>query len=884
MATSRKRSEMFRWLALVAGVCGLLCGSAPLRAGEAAGLAALVEKLPAESAAAAEEIYKEILKDAPASIVALTRMLKVPEEGGDAKVRFTVHGLTTYVCREGAEAERKLLATTLAAQLGSELPSAVRGFLIRQLQLAGGPEAIAAIGSWLLDKDLSEYAAQALLAMRDKAVIPEFQKALPKAAGPCRLTIIQALGVLRAAKGVAAVLKAVGDEDRDVRLAAAFALANSADPAAADPLLKAAEAEAAYERSQATDAALLLATELGKAGEKKAAERICRTLLKTRTEDSDIHVRCAALMALATALGADAMDDVLAAMSSADPDFQRAGIAAAIAMPGEKATQRWVDRMQGADPARRVAILDLLAQRGDAAALPAVLEEMKHADQKVRLAAIQTAGMAGNESAVAPLATVLASKEALERGAARTALLRIPGKPVSDAVMKLLETAAPEMAVGLLDIAAARKDKPAVSTLLAYTKKEDAGVRAAAIAAVGKVADLGDLSALTAIVVNTTDDGDRKAAERALIGACSRLGDKVKCVATIAPSLDQAKTNVAARAALMRALGTIGNRTAYEVVRAGLKDPNDDVKDAVIRALSDWPDESPTAELLEIAKSAEKPTHQVLALRGYVRMIAVAKGRSPADSLKMCQEAMGAARRDDEKRLVLSALGEIPTLDALKMAQGCLGNEALKNEAAIAVVKIAKGVSGGDRDLAKEAIEKATAATDSQEVHKQATEALAFIERNEDFITAWMITGPYKGGKTSIQHPPEQPDAKDIKWKLVTATGQQPGFVDLNKELGAPGDCGGYLKCQVYSPKEQPAVIECGSDDGIKIWLNGEVVHDNDVPRSFALNQDKVKIQLKEGRNDLLVKVVNGGGGWEAAVRIRGADGGKLQGIKMKAE
>jgi hypothetical protein len=34
----------------------------------------------------------------------------------------------------------------------------------------------------------------------------------------------------------------------------------------------------------------------------------------------------------------------------------------------------------------------------------------------------------------------------------------------------------------------------------------------------------------------------------------------------------------------------------------------------------------------------------------------------------------------------------------------------------------------------------------------------------------------------------------------------------------------------------------------------------------------------------LLVKVVNGGGGWEAAVRLRAPEGAKLEGIKLKAE
>jgi len=871
-------------LAIAAALALAVACPTPLHAGEAGGLAALVEKLPADDPAVANDVYKQILAGGADSVVALTKMLTVPETGGDAKVRYTVHGLAIHVYRQGAEAERKTFSQALVKQLASNLPASIRGFLIRQLQLAGGPEAIEAIGKYLTDKDLCEYAAQALLAMKDKAVIPQFQQALPKAKGGCRLTIIQALGVLKAAKGVATVHKALGDDDRRLRLAAAYALANSADPTAVDPLLKAADAKTLYERSQATDAVLLLARTLGAAGEKKAAERVCRQLLKTRTGDEELHVRCAALMALATALGADAMDDVLAAMSSEEPDLQKAGIAAAIAMPGERATRRWVDRMKQANPAGKVAILDLLAQRGDTAALPAVLQTMKDTDEKVRLASIQTAGQTGNATAVEPLAAALASQSAAERGAARAALLRIPGKPVTTAIEKTLASAKPDVAAGLLDILAGRKDKPDFATLLKYTTHNELKVRAAAIASVGKVADTPQLAALTGIIVKTTESGDRKAAEKALTAAASRLRDKDRTVGAIAPALAQTQGNVDARAALMRVLGSIGSPKAYQVVHAGLTDKDDNVKDAVIRALADWPDDTPTKELLDIAKSSPKQTHQVLALRGYVRMIGVRKDRSAAESLAMCKQAMDVARRDEERRLVLSALGNVPTTEALAIALASLPKEPLKNEAAIAAIRIAKAVSSGDREAARAAIAKATAATDDQGVHKQAKEATDFIERSEDFITTWLISGPYKGGKTGIKHPPEQPDAKDIKWKLIAATGQQPGFVDLNRDLGAPGDCAGYMRCQLWSPKAQDAQIEIGTDDGVKVWVNDKVVHDKDVPRSFNLNEDKVKITLNEGWNTLLVKVVQGGGDWSGCVRVRAADGGKLQGYKVKAE
>ena len=856
------------------------CGAAAWAAEPPQAMAALVAKLPADKPEEAQAILGEIMKGAPESIVELTRMLKVPGPEDDSKARFALHGLATWVQRADAEAERRLFAETLAKQLAADLEPAVKGFLIRQLQLAGKAEAIASIGAFLTDADLGGYAAQALLAMNDKAVVPAFLAALPKATGACRVAIIQALGVLRAARGNAIVLNDLGDEERDTRLVAAFALANSADPAAVAPLLKGAEADALYERSQMTEAALLLARRLGEEGERAAGAKLARQLLASKA--SGTHVRCAALQALAAAAGEEAMGEVVAAMSSDNLDLRAAGISAAIAMPGEKATQRWVGQLKGANPAGKVAILDLLAKRGDRAASPAVVEAMGDADDAVRLAAIRAAATAATEAAVPALVAKLAGESGPERAAAQGSLLRIPGEAATAAVVKALDAAPPEAKAPLLDVLAGRKGRDHLKTVLGYTADENPRVAAAAIGALGKLAEETDLPLLGKLLVEAKDAAVRAAAERALASACSRLADKDKATATVAAALKD--TQGAARAALLRVLGGIGTPTACQAIRANLADLSDEVKEAAIRALADWRDDAPAADLLAVARSAPNEAHHVLALRGFIRMIALRKDLSLAERLKMCQDALAAAKRDEERRAVLSAVADIPTPEALKMAEGCLAKDALKNEAAIALIRIARAVSGTDAEAARGAIARAAAASDNAEVQKQAKEAVAFLERNQGFITTWLASGPYQGGKTSIVHDPERPDAREVKWKLITATGAQPGFVDLNKELGAPGNCAGYLKCQVFSPKEQPAVLECGSDDGIKIWLNGAVAHDLDVPRSFVLNQDKVKVTLKEGWNQLLVKVVNGGGGWEAAVRLAGPDGGLLPGLKFKAE
>ena len=64
-----------------------------------------------------------------------------------------------------------------------------------------------------------------------------------------------------------------------------------------------------------------------------------------------------------------------------------------------------------------------------------------------------------------------------------------------------------------------------------------------------------------------------------------------------------------------------------------------------------------------------------------------------------------------------------------------------------------------------------------------------------------------------------------------------------------------YLRTKVWSPKEQKAKLELGSDDGVKVWLNGQLVHANNAERPAVPGQDKADVTLKEGSNPMLVKL-----------------------------
>ena len=107
-------------------------------------------------------------------------------------------------------------------------------------------------------------------------------------------------------------------------------------------------------------------------------------------------------------------------------------------------------------------------------------------------------------------------------------------------------------------------------------------------------------------------------------------------------------------------------------------------------------------------------------------------------------------------------------------------------------------------------------------------------------------------------------------------------IIDISRTLGGGENCVAYLRCAVNPAQEREAVLEIGSDDGVKVWLNGEIVHANNVTRGLQPGQDKVPVKLRSGKNDLLLKVTQGGAGWAACARFRAPGGDEIPGLRVQ--
>ncbi len=78
-----------------------------------------------------------------------------------------------------------------------------------------------------------------------------------------------------------------------------------------------------------------------------------------------------------------------------------------------------------------------------------------------------------------------------------------------------------------------------------------------------------------------------------------------------------------------------------------------------------------------------------------------------------------------------------------------------------------------------------------------------------------------------------------------------------------------YARTHVVAPREMDARISLGSNDGAKMWINGEEVFNRNDGRDARPHQDEIPVRLNAGPNEVLVKVSNlGGWGWKLYLSV----------------
>ncbi len=609
--------------------------------------------------------------------------------GGDAGPLKRVEDIV--VQSHGQAAERQAIEAKLIAALASpKATTDAKRFVCRMLVNAGTAKSVPALAALLPDEELSHMGLYALA----RLTCPEAGKALRGALGKLKgkqlVGAINALGDRQDAEAVGALVELMKSGDAMVREAAIAALGKIGGRKAATALLARDIASSTSKGHAAiVTARIRCADRCVAMGDAATARATYEALYKPH---EPIHIRAAALRGLIATSPKEAIAELMTALRSQDAALRRIaiGIARDFTM-NEAAASALAAELPKLPPDTQVLLLDALADGGQRAARDAVLQAIASQHETVRAAAIAALAQVGDASAVPTLVKAMGSQNAGEAGAARTTLDRLPGKGVNEAILKAMAGAGPKLKVELIKCLAARRAEEAVPALLEGAADPDKNVAREAFNALRTLASEDALAGMVALLLQAKDASARGAAERAVLAIAGKVKDESKRIAPVLAALPKADPK--AKGALLRIASNFGGAKALAAVRGALRDPNKDVRGAALRALADWPDAGPTEDLLGVVKTGDSLAVKVIALRGYVRMLALPSDKPATEILKKFEEAMALAPRPEDKKLILSGVADIRHPAALKMLEPYLNDKALGAEAKVAVAKIKKALS-----------------------------------------------------------------------------------------------------------------------------------------------------------------------------------------------
>lgn len=750
--------------------------------------------------------------------------------------------LALNICAARGQTETELIAV-----LQSNAGAAQKAEACKQLRQVGTVAAVPALKPLLMDERVSQAARFALEGIAAPEAAAALRDALGKTSGLLQVGIVDSLGWKRDTAAVGALKPLLAAPEADLAGAAALALGRIGGSEALVALRAARGNASPAVRSFVAEGLLHCAEQL--CAEKKDADaRGLYELLATPTELESIRV--AAHAGLIRCAGKDALAKIEAALKGTDAAAQLAALKLAGEIQDANATRVLAGLLPASSPALQIGLLALLQARGDVAALPAVQAAAQSQELSVRVAALSALGELGDAGTVSPLAQAATSAHAVEQKAARGALVSLRRGDVAGALVAQLDAATPPVQVELIRALTARAETTAVPALLRLARSDHPAARQAAFRALSSLADGSHAGALVKLLQDAKDDTARTEVVGVFESLAERLPD--------GQGLDSepivrgaAGGQFETRGALLQVCAFFASEPLRAVFRAALKDDDTAVRAAAARALCNARDPALLPDLLAVARETSDAGLRSSAIEGIVRLATDdAAGLAAARRTEALVAAFELATRAPDKRRVLSGLSRVPSVTTLKLAEQAASDPAVKAEAEAARLAI--------------------------------TKRLGF---RGPFIQDWLVCGPFSRSGVAgalavfeVAFGPEVP-GEAVEWRAV------PRAEHVNLAALFPGaeSCAAYLKAELIAPRDADAVLLIGSDDGVKAWLNDQVVHSNNVDRGDAADQDLALVRLRQGTNALMLKVTQGGGGWSARARVVGADGQPIAGLQTAA-
>ncbi|MCL4693470.1 MAG: hypothetical protein KJ060_13295 [Candidatus Hydrogenedentes bacterium] len=153
------------------------------------------------------------------------------------------------------------------------------------------------------------------------------------------------------------------------------------------------------------------------------------------------------------------------------------------------------------------------------------------------------------------------------------------------------------------------------------------------------------------------------------------------------------------------------------------------------------------------------------------------------------------------------------------------------------------------------------------------------------FTREWLVTGPFPlEANLDDEHAMAPgferayaPESGDLKATFDTLDGPRSwhaaecdvsGLLDLRPLFDTIDNVVAYAACTLNAPQDGEAKLSIGSNDGARLWVNGDLVYSEHGPRSGTKHDAEVTVPVRQGANPILVKVENIGRNWKLYLSV----------------
>ncbi|MFH0758202.1 MAG: HEAT repeat domain-containing protein [Bacteroidota bacterium] len=560
--------------------------------------------------------------------------------------------------------------------LGSDATLAGKRMICRELGIIGSEASVPVLSTMLSNPGMGETALLALEKIPGADADEALRAALRQSGDQMKVTLLNSLALRKDVQAIEQIRELTGDPDRQVAGAAIAALGTIGSPACADIL------ENLFHKSTGEQKWSVAASWL------KCTDLSGYNYLQVFESDPPPSLKSAALKGMFVTSDEDPGDFIAGHLKNEDPAFHRQIISLVYMIPHPDKLGRLFSEVPSLPASSELFLLSALADVGDFSVRPEIMKAMHDGDPFIREAAIRALPGVGLASDASLLAGIAAEKRGSERETARQSLNILAAEFTNDSILAAIESTGGSVKAELILSTGERNITDALSLLFTSASGTDQAVRTESLRALGKIAPPDALPQLIGLLLNAQSRRERMEAERSVLYLIRKLPDGQDRSGEIMKVLS-AGTDQASAISLISILGQISDTKDLPILLEFLASGDDEIQLATIKALSGWPDASPLPDLMHIAQSTDDQRKHTLSLRASVEVLVSDMHMPTSEKLEVIRTAWEVASNADEKKIIISGLSQIASIEAFDMALDLLSVEELRNETEAAVLTIA---------------------------------------------------------------------------------------------------------------------------------------------------------------------------------------------------